>query len=259
MTDDPLATLPPGAKRAAIYSMPVVPTTPMEMLNRALMSGATPETLERLLALQERWEMNQARKAFDDAIAAARADIPPIKKNKTVNFGAGRAAYNHEDLAEIERTILPILSHHNINYRFRTKVEDKMIVVTCVLSKGGYREENSLPGPADTSGSKNALQAIGSTVTYLERITLKAALGLSATDDDDAVSVRNGGELISDEQGQEIFDLLDRDNDRVARFCALQKLDALVDMPASRHEAAVASIKAVNAKIKAKKDATGNT
>jgi hypothetical protein len=153
---------------------------------------------------------------------------------------------------------MPILSTHGISYRFRTKVEDKMIVVTCILSKGGYREENSLPGPADTSGSKNPIQAIGSTVTYLERITLKAALGLSATDDDDGTSVgRNGDDkLISPAQLNEIYALLDQDEQRVARFCALQKLDALSYMPASRFEAAVASIKSVNAKRKAREDGT---
>jgi len=241
-------------------SMPVQPATPMEMLNRAMMSNAAPETLEKLLALQERWEHNQASKAFDEAIAAARAEIPPIKKNKTVSYGAGKTAYAHEDLAEIERTILSILSRHGISYRFKTTVTDKQIIVTCILSKGGYREENSLPGPADTSGSKNALQAIGSAVTYLQRYTLKAALGLSATDDDDdAVSVGNGNGPISEAQYWEIYDLLDKNEDRIDRFCALQKLDKLDDMPASRFEAAVASIKAVNAKRKAQADATAQS
>ena len=34
----------------AALSSPVQPATPMEMLNRALMSGAAPETLEKMLA-----------------------------------------------------------------------------------------------------------------------------------------------------------------------------------------------------------------
>ena len=45
--------------------------TPMAMIDRALMSGAAPETLEKLLALQERWEANQGRKAFDEAMAGS--------------------------------------------------------------------------------------------------------------------------------------------------------------------------------------------
>lgn len=224
-------------------SSPVQPATPMEMLNRALMSGATPETLERLLALQERWEMNQARKLYDEAIAAARAEIPPIKKNRTVSFGAGKTAYNHEDLAEIERTILPILSKHGISYRFRTTVTDKQIIVTCILSKGGYREENSLPGPADTSGSKNPIQAIGSAVTYLERYTLKAALGLSATDDDDddgiAAGKTNGNDNghISPAERAELDMLLDdasADSKAISNLCTTLGVRSLDDLR-SRH------------------------
>ena len=235
-------------------SMPVQPATPMEMLNRALMSGATPETLEKMLALQERWEKNEARKSFDKAIALAKAKIPTIVKNREVSFGAGKTSYRHEDLAEIAKAIVPVLSEFGLSYRFRTNVTDKLIVVTCILShEGGHSEENSLPGPADTSGSKNAIQSIGSTVTYLQRYTLKAALGLAASNDDDGVSASNGnGELISPKQLDEIFELLDGNDDRIARFCDLQKLDALADMPASRYEAAVAAIKAVNEKITAK-------
>jgi hypothetical protein len=38
---------------------------------------------------------------------------------------------------------------------------------------------------ADQSGAKNSIQAIGSTISYLQRYTLKAALGLAAANDDD--------------------------------------------------------------------------
>jgi len=233
----------------AIGLQQVTPATPMEMLSRAMMSGATPDVLEKLLALQERWENNQARKVYDEAISAARAEIPPIKKNKTVSYGAGKTAYHHEDLAEIERTILPILSKHGISYRFKTTVTDKQIVVTCILSKGGYREENSLPAPADTSGSKNPIQAIGSTVTYLQRYTLKAALGLSATDDDDAVSVNtngngNGGSrTLSDEQTDELFMAIDDSGRTEEWFCKFARIKELKDLASERFDAALAYVK----------------
>src|SRR4249919_1626646 len=101
----------------AIGLQQVTRATPMQILNRALMSGAAPETLEKMLALEERWERNEARKAFDRDITAAKAEIKPIKKNRTVSYGAGKTAYAHEDLAEIERTVVPILSEHGLSYR----------------------------------------------------------------------------------------------------------------------------------------------
>lgn len=235
MNDQPLKPLP-------LVSIPITPTTPMEMLNRAMMSGAAPEILEKMMALQERWEKNEARKAFDRAMSAAKAEIPPIRKNRTVSFGAGKTAYQHEDLSEIERTVVPILSRHELSYRFRTNVTDKSIVVTCIVShQDGHREENSLPGPADTSGSKNALQAIGSTVTYLQRYTLKAALGLSASDDDDATSISGGGDLTED-QKKKLGDALVEAGADVVRFCRLYGIEDPNDLPARQFADAMAKL-----------------
>ena len=70
-----------------IEPMPPQAVTPMDMIDRAISSGANVETLEKLLALQERWEANQGRKAFDHAIAAAKAKLPAIVKNQTANRG----------------------------------------------------------------------------------------------------------------------------------------------------------------------------
>ena len=233
---------------AELVTMPVQPATPMEMLNRALMSGAAPETLEKMLVLQERWEKNEARKAFDRAITAAKSKLPVIKKNRTVSYGAGKTAYAHEDLAEIERTVVPILSEHGLSYRWRTNVTDKSIIVTCILShQEGHSEENSLPGPADTSGSKNALQAIGSAVTYLQRYTLKAALGLSASEDDDNVSVKtngNGNGHLSDDQIEELRSAIVDAGADIGRFCKVYGIERVEDLPARRFGEATAKLAA---------------
>jgi ERF superfamily len=166
--------------------------TPMQLLDQAINKGANVETLERLLALQERYEKNQARKAFDAAIALAKADIPVIFKDQEVDFTTqkGRTNYQYENLPGIARVIDPVLAKHGLNYRFRTSNNASSVTVTCVLShRDGHSEENSLSGPLDLSGNKNPIQAIGSSVTYLQRYTVKAALGLSASADDDATSV----------------------------------------------------------------------
>lgn len=159
--------------------------TPMQMIDRAISNGASVETLERLLALQERWEANEGRKAFDHAIAAAKAELPAIVKNQQANRG-NAGSYKYEDLAQIAAQIDPVLSKYGLSYRFRTETDGARIKVSCVVShREGYSETTSLESGADTSGAKNAIQAMGSAVTYLQRYTLKAALGLAAAKDDD--------------------------------------------------------------------------
>lgn len=177
--------------QVAKIDTPIAPAqeiTPMAMIDRAVQSGASVEALERLMALQERWEAGQGRKAYDAAISAAKAEIPPIIKNRVVDFTTqkGRTNYRHEDLAEIAKTVDPILTQYGLSYRFRTSQEGGAVRVTCILShRDGYSEETTLETAPDTSGNKNHIQAVGSAVTYLQRYTLKSALGLSASQDDD--------------------------------------------------------------------------
>ena len=178
-------------------SMPVPKATPLDLLNRAADRGASPEELAQYMSLFERWEERQAKKAFDAAIARAKAEIPTIFKNREVDFTSqkGRTHYKYEDLASIDKAVAPILSKYGLSYRFRTEAqpEKQMVVVTCHIShEDGHYEDNSLPGPYDASGNKNAIQQLGSTVTYLERYSLKASLGLAASSDDDGRTADNG-------------------------------------------------------------------
>lgn len=169
--------------------VPVAPPalSPMVMLDRAVTSGASVEVLERLMGLQERHEANQARKAFNASMTSARADMPVILKAQEGHN------YKYEDLAAIAKAIDPILSSHGLSYRWNTESNGE-VKVTCVIShRDGHSESNSLTAPPDTTGSKNPIQALGSTVTYLQRYTLKAALGLSASKDTDAADVGSGG------------------------------------------------------------------
>ena len=81
-------------------------------------------------------------------------------------------AYDHATLGNVTEQICAGLGKVGITHGFRTSQQGPMITVTCILSKGVYSEETTLCGGADDSGSKNAVQAIGSTVTYLQRYTL---------------------------------------------------------------------------------------
>lgn len=201
-------------RRTSVAEVQPADQNPMAMLARAVQQGWEPERLKQLMDLQERFERNEARKAFDEAMAAAKAEIPVIKKNRLVDFpsksGGARTHYQYEDLAEIARTVDPVLARHGLSYRFRTSSPvGEPVTVTCVVAhRGGHFEENTLCAGRDDSGNKNTIQSIGSTLTYLQRMTLKAALGLSASTDDDGrgASVGNG-EPEPDAEGKKLLEL----------------------------------------------------
>lgn len=221
--------------RREVISAPPTAVTPMDMIDRALVAGADPSTLEKLLALQERWEANQGRKAFDEAMASAKAEIPTIRKNRTVDFTSskGRTHYRHEDLAEIAATVNPILSRYGLSYRFRTSAEpNQPIVVTCIVThRLGYYEETTLSGPRDDSGNKNAIQQVGSTLTYLQRMTLKAALGLAASEDDDGQkSDDQHSDPISKEQVSRVLALVEETDTDIQKFCQYLGVEAVSEI-----------------------------
>lgn len=216
-----------------------VALTPLDMLNRALETGAGMEVLEKFMSLHERWEAGNARKAFDAAISEAKAEIPPIIKN-----AKGHNDKRYANFAAIACVVDPILSKHGLSYRFRTAQTDK-ISVTCVLShRDGHSEETTLAGPADNSGSKNAIQAIGSTLTYLQRYSLVQALGLAATDDDDGRAAGAGGAISAEQEETLRRAIMDTEAD-LPKFLEFLRVASLGDLPAEDFERA---IKALDAK-----------
>ncbi|MCC6776682.1 MAG: ERF family protein [Hyphomicrobiales bacterium] len=233
------------------------PSPYVAMLDRALANGASIEVLEKFMALQERFEQNEARKAFNMAIARARAEIPPIRKNRRVGFdskkaGAARTDYAHEDLAEIDRTVMPILGKYGLSYRFNTHaVPNEPVTVTCIISHElGYSEQNTLSAGRDDSGNKNSIQAIGSTVTYLQRYTLKAALGLSAAEDDDgAVADSPSKGTISDKQVEILQKLIIKTKSNIGKFCQAMKVECLPDITLAQWDAVVNAMKTKAAQV----------
>lgn len=165
--------------------------TPMMLLQQAVSQGLDVEKMAQLMDLQERWEKNEARKAFVTALNAFKADPPNINKNKHVEFqtSKGKTEYNHATLDNVSGIIGAALAKHGISHRWEVEQPgDGRIKVTCVLTHAfGHAERVPMESRADDSGGKNSIQAIGSAVTYLQRYTLLAAAGMatSETQDDD--------------------------------------------------------------------------
>ena len=217
---------------------PVAAITPMALLQRAVESGADLDRLEKLMALQERWEASEARKAFVEALSAFKADPPTVFKTRKANFAGGGASYEYATLADCVAAIVPALSRHGLSHRWATEQADQRVSVTCALTHVmGHGETVTLTAGADDSGRKNAIQQIGSTITYLQRYTLLAITGLAAEgQDDDGVGA--DFTVISDDQKQELIALMQEvqaDPDRFLKFLGIDYIDRL---PARRFDEA---------------------
>jgi hypothetical protein len=224
-----------------------VAVTPMHMLQVAMERGADLDKLQQLMDLQERWEANEARKAFVAAIARFKADPPEVLKSKHVKFGT--TEYHHATLADVCSAAISGLAAVGISHRWDVDQSDR-IKVTCILTHAqGHSESVSMMSPADTSGGKNAIQAIASAATYLQRYTLLAATGLAARDmvEDDGRAA-DQVQTITESQVADLTALADEVGAKLPQFCKYLKVEKLADLPASRYQAAIAALEAKRAK-----------
>ena len=169
----------------------VAEITPMQMIQVAVEQNVEIEKLQRLMDFKERWEANEAKRAFVVAMTAFKKDPPQIVKDTHVQYptrGGGEGTdYYHATLDQVCAVLAPALADHGFSYVWETSQEHAgQITVKCIIThEAGHSTSVTLMGPPDTSGGKNAIQAVASTVTYLERYTLMAATGTAAKDQDD--------------------------------------------------------------------------
>lgn len=221
------------------------PMNPLDMIDRALSSGAAPETLEKLLTLQERWEANQARKAFDKAMSLARAKFKPIIK-KHSGYGD---RYKYEKLQDVADAIDAALIEHGFSYDWETETSaDGGIVVTCVVRhEDGHSRKASLPGNprdvADAKANMNGPQRMSAVVTYLQRGTLKAVLGLAVGDDTDGVVASSDILMeINADQFQELKNLLGESGETEERMLAFVKAERTETLTLAQYAKAKAAM-----------------
>ncbi len=164
-----------------------VDTSPAMLLQMAIKQDLDIEKLERLMALNQQWEAQQAKKKFYEALSKFQSIIPPLKKNKTANISSqkGSFKYKYADLGGIAESIKKHLLECGLTYRWEFSEEKGKHKVTCYISHvDGHTAETSMEADNDDSGAKNRIQQAGSTHTYLQRYTLIGALGLSTAEDD---------------------------------------------------------------------------
>jgi hypothetical protein len=204
------------------------------------------DKMMQLMCWRKETIADQRRAEFDEAMSCAKAEIPVINKNREVDFTSqkGRTHYKYEDLAEIARVVSPILAKHGLSYRYRvTSNVNEPVSVTCIVShRAGHFEEVTLTGGRDESGNKNSIQAVASTLTYLQRMTLKAALGLAASDDDDGKGAEQN-DTITAAQAKELTDKCKEVAEGFDEsFCNYFGIEKIADLPAKEYQRALIAI-----------------
>jgi len=109
--------------------------------------------------------------------------------------------------------------------------------------ESGYSDSVTLKGPLDTSGSKNPLQQVKSTVTYLRKATFEAITGIATSDrtsDDDGNAA---GEYINEKQVKILEKLLKEKSIDRSMFLAWAEVEKIEEILAGNYNEALIALK----------------
>lgn len=160
----------------------------LEVIGKAARDPAVDiDKMERLLQMQERAEARYAEVAFAEAFAEMQPNLPVITMNGEI-VHKGQVISQFSDWPNINKVITPILAEHGLGLSFKPARPEKPgnVAVTAILRhRLGFRDEATVELPADGSGAKNAVQGVGSSLTYGKRYAGVLILNLTIEGEDD--------------------------------------------------------------------------
>jgi hypothetical protein len=183
------------------------PANPLALLARAVERGLAPEQLEKLVALQERWEATQAKARWVEAVTAFRAECPTVFKGRPVKNKDGTARFSFAAYEDIKRVTRPLEAKHGIvtTFSFDHSQPGKLLV-TCRVSVGTHFEEYLSSVALPQIPGANVAQDSGAAMAYAKRYAYIAAHDIVVTgEDDDGASLRV---LISPDEAEQVRQLL---------------------------------------------------
>lgn len=167
------------------------------------------EKMERLMNMHERMQARNAEAEFSAAMAEMQCDIPSIAER-----GKGHGTVRYATFEDINDVIKPIMQRHGFALTFKVEHHQGGINVTGILMhRSGHREQTTMLLPNDTSGSKNAVQAVGSSVSYGKRYVMSALLNITTRgEDDDGYAAGPQVPVITASQAAQLQGLLEKCN-----------------------------------------------
>lgn len=217
-----------------------VATVPQEnaisaLLARVDLATLDVEKLDKLLAMQERWESNQRKYAaeieFNSALPCVMQEMPVISKRGYNDHTRSK----YELLEDIVGAVNPILAKHGFTMQFDTDYKDNGVEITCILlHRGGHSSRHKKFRPLDSAGAqgkanKTLIHATASAESYAKRAAIKDALNLQISSfDDDGQAAANTP--MSDIQQEEIKNLLMRASDKTREWFK-EKYTSVQDVP----------------------------
>ena len=182
---------------------------------------------------------SESIKELATALSKAQAEF----KDVSPNVKGARGDY--ADLGAMIKMSRPILSKHGLSVCQLTGNDGVMISVeTVLMHSSGEHISSTFCVPADNV-SKNAVQAMGSSITYARRYSLAAILNITKDDDDDdANSAQNEiKNTITPDQVKDLKQLITSTKVDIDALTRSYGVSTLVELTFSQYSNAVSRLR----------------
>ena len=181
-------------------------TAMMQIISRAAADPSCDlDKMERLLGMKERIDKEENSRQFNADMASMQIEMPSVAERGS---GHNIKYATFEDINDVAK---PIMSKYGFAVSFKVVETDRGVRVTgLLLHRSGHREETEMTFPSDTSGSKNAVQALGSSISYAKRYIMSAMLNITTRGEDDNGFAAVPDAIVSFSQAAELNALLSR-------------------------------------------------
>ena len=202
-------------------------STMLQVIEKAALSpNVDVDKMKAMLDMQERVMAKQAEIDFNNALADMQPELPMIKKSAKAH-NSKYAKYE-----DIEKAIRPKNTKHGFSVTFDVQQEgDVETYIGYLKHRGGHFTSATMVLPADTSGSKNAIQAKGSSSSYARRYLIGMLLNIVTCDEDND---GNQVKFISGKQAEIIDEMIDEsgsDREEFLKYCGI---NAVENLPANK-------------------------
>jgi hypothetical protein len=145
------------------------------------------ERLERLVTTYERLVSREAETRFNADLARMQPRLPVLEEHGEITDADGAVKATYATWEDTVGAIRPILARHGFSLTFKPGRSARGVpTVTGVLRhQAGHKEAAEIELPADATGDKNPVQAIGSTMSYGQRYVARMLLNLISRGEDD--------------------------------------------------------------------------
>ncbi len=163
--------------------------TPIDNATKFLSAGGDITQLEKMMELQERWEANQAKKAFHESMTKAQNEMPVVPRDKK-NSQTNSMYSKHETIVTLAKPIYTGAGFSLMFYEGETKKENHIRIMCDVRHEQGHMETRFIDLQLDMTGiqgkvNKTGIHGAGSTFSYGRRYLTCMIFNIPTGDDND--------------------------------------------------------------------------